>query len=576
MIVKPGIPENLKWFQDARFGMMIHFGVYSLLGRGEWVMYSGHIPREDYEALSRRFDPFRFDADEWVDFAIGSGCRYITFTAKHHDGFCMWDSAFTDYKITNTPFGRDLMGELIGACHRRELPIIVYYSQPDWHHKNYVNIPGAFKDLAEPPPDQQPDWPKYRQYLFDQVEEICTKYGRIDGIFFDGSHKSEETWGGRELYALIKRYQPDAVVNDRARCGDMYTPERAAVEIIDRRLAGKYLLDICTSVTLEGWGYVTYSDLTTVDRHIEQMVKAARIGCNYALNIGPSPDGALPARSQTVFRQIGRWMERHAEGYRGTRPHYPKMPEDRYVMLGREDWLYLFCLKWPDTNSITIPGLRTTCRRVTLLSVNEPVSFRREGDDLILSDLPLSAPDSLVQCFRIELDAEPDLDEKAPIPEKRIVVKLSDERETVLTPQTASMEGFGVKGKVLEAAARTVGEMSDSAAEEGKTLEKCFIVGWMTPDQHAVWHVEAARETVCRLRLEFLSDSDYPDTEATIRVNGQPVTFAVPEKKAGGIVPVEVGSFTFKAGLNTVDLNASKPKWGYLFPPVGGLVLSKI
>ena len=160
MIVKRDLDADQQWFPAARFGMFIHFGLYALLGRGEWVMYNEDIPREEYSKLAERFNPHRFDAAAWVAAAQRCGCRYITVTAKHHDGFCLFDSALTDYKITNTPFKRDLIGELVTACRQAGMRVCLYYSQPDWHHKNFVHRPQAFKDLQYARPDDRPDWPE--------------------------------------------------------------------------------------------------------------------------------------------------------------------------------------------------------------------------------------------------------------------------------------------------------------------------------------------------------------------------------------------------------------------------------
>jgi len=241
---------RLRWFGEARFGMFVHFGIYSQIGHGEWVMLREGIARREYEKLARSFNPRKFDADRWVDLAAQAGARYITFTAKHHDGFCMFDSQLTDFKITNTPFGRDLLRELVDACHRRGMRIVVYYSQPDWRHRSYVHRPGAFKDLQTIPPDQEPDWPTYQAYMEGQVRELVTNYGRIDGIWFDGFHCSEKQWRGRRLYRLIKQHQPCAVVNDRARYGDFFTPERSLPDDLSDSL-----FEACESVQADGWGY---------------------------------------------------------------------------------------------------------------------------------------------------------------------------------------------------------------------------------------------------------------------------------------------------------------------------------
>jgi alpha-L-fucosidase len=202
----PANTEHIKWWTEARFGMFVHFGLYALLQRGEWVMYHEKVPRAEYEKLLHRFNPAASDANAWVGLARDAGATYITVTAKHHDGFCLFDSALTEFKITNTPFGRDLIGELVQACHRDGMRIVFYYSQPDWHHPSFVNRKGAFKEWQDPRPEDAPDWPAYQKYLEGQVRELCTNYGRIDGIWWDGSHRSEDRRPGtRRAEQTVRR-----------------------------------------------------------------------------------------------------------------------------------------------------------------------------------------------------------------------------------------------------------------------------------------------------------------------------------------------------------------------------------
>lgn len=573
MIVKPGIPKELQWFQDARFGMFVHFGIYALLGRGEWVMYHEHIRKEEYEKLVPQFNPNCFDAEDWVMTAKNAGCKYINFTSKHHDGFCMFDSEYTDYKITNTPYGKDLMRELVDACHKHDMRIIIYYSQPDWHHINYVHHAGAYKDLDYTPEGQQPDWPKFKQYIYNQVEEICTKYGRIDGIFFDGSHKSEEEWGGKAIYDMIKRHQPHAVVNDRARCGDMFTPERAAVENIDRTLANKYLLEICTSVTGWTWGYVPESDRYTVSYHLEQMVKAARIGCNYLLNVGPKPDGTIPEYCKEVYRHIGRWMEKHGEGYIGTKPLYPFMDEDSYVMLYKRNVVYLFCLKWPMMDKLEIPYLSNECRSVKLMSTGEEIPFFKQDDSLFIKGIPLCPPDGLLQAFRIELEGEVKIVEKKPEP--IVIPEVLVQDETILNGENMHVYGYGVKGAVLKAVNETIEEMADGDAPKGKPLTETCISGWMTPDQHAAWKLHAETEGKYVISLVLLIDRDYEDAQFELLINKNSVYLPVPKPGQEPTTVVEVGDFMISKGENKIDISAPKLLWGYACPPIVRIVLKK-
>ncbi|MBC7287345.1 MAG: alpha-L-fucosidase, partial [Armatimonadetes bacterium] len=187
--------EALQWFKQARFGMFIHWGIYSILGRGEWVMHNEKIPVEEYEKLQQQFNPTRFNADEWVLLAKQAGMRYMTFTSKHHDGFCMFNSALTRYSSWYAPCRRDFVKELTDACHRHGVPIFYYYSLLDWHH-----------------PDYKKDLPAYVRYAHGQIRELCTNYGKIAGIWFDGGWEHPaEAWQSKELIDLIRSLQPWAL-----------------------------------------------------------------------------------------------------------------------------------------------------------------------------------------------------------------------------------------------------------------------------------------------------------------------------------------------------------------------------
>ncbi len=201
----------LKWFEEAKFGLFIHWGIYSLIGRGEWVMHNEKIPVEEYEKLQPQFNPTEFDAEKWVQLAQAAGMKYITITSKHHDGFCMFDSKLTDYTSMHSPAQRDFIGELTRACQKHGMKISYYYSLLDWHH-----------------PDYKTNLPAYIEYAKGQLRELCTNYGKIDGIWFDGGweHSAEE-WHSKEIIDMIRELQPGIVINNRARYdGDFDTPEQ--------------------------------------------------------------------------------------------------------------------------------------------------------------------------------------------------------------------------------------------------------------------------------------------------------------------------------------------------------------
>ncbi len=588
MIVQKEIKEELRWFYEARFGMFVHFGLYAMIGRGEWVMYHENIPKSEYVRLAGSFNPSHFNADEWVQLAEDAGAKYITVTAKHHDGFCLFDSALTDYKITNTPFGRDLIGELISACHRRGMRIILYYSQPDWNHPNYVNNRGAFKDLPCPPEDDRPDWPAYVSYYMGQVEELCTKYGKIDGIWFDGSHKTVEEWKGREIYALIKKHQPHAVVNERARYGDFFTPERSLPD----DLTG-YMFEACESVSPVAWGYRADSSSYSVPHLVKSLVKMTVAGGNYLLNVGPAPDGTIPEKQAEVMRGIGMWMKVNGDAVYGTDPLMLERPKvkirrNKYVRVegcdtkdgkGKEGIMvlkpetavvdfaalkglcgytikkqniYFHCFEWPESDRLIIPGILTAAKSVRLLGGGEPadkagpgaairntgsnkcddlsIKFRQDEAGIELLDLPCMPPDALVKVFEISFDQRPEVREREKVEKPVDTTTVKTDEITVLKAEAAPFEGYGVKGTKLSlsAAAQQAGTQI-SASQAGLSQvamqpAKC-ISGWWVPEQKALWRVDCKKEGLYDIYIS--AGAPESDSGAVIRIEASGQVFTV-------------------------------------------------
>jgi len=559
MIVHPGVPENLRWFDESRFGMFVHFGLYALLGRGEWVMYHENISRPEYRKLMTVFNPEKFSADEWVGLAKEAGARYITVTAKHHDGFCLFDSSLTDYKITNTPFGRDLIGELVDACHRADMRIMFYYSQPDWYHPNYVHNPGAFKDLPHPPPTDKPDWEKYVRYFHGQVRELCTNYGRIDGIWFDGSHKTVEEWRGKELYDMIKELQPDAVVNDRARWGDFFTPERSLPD----DLTG-YMFEACESISPTAWGYQDDMPAHTVPQLVKSLVRMAAAGGNYLLNVGPKPDGTIDDEQASVMREIGKWLTKNGEAIYGTHAG-PKFDDANIRVTRKGATLYLHLLEWPARNRIPMPNvIAEGVKEATLLCNGASLEVVETENGAELRGLPTMPPDPLVNVIRVEFFRLPEkfsfrAEEPAVVAPAPIIV--SAHFPTHLTPETAQLEGLGVKGAKLRVRRN----------EAGKT----FISGWMVPDHAAHWDVNVEKKGRYRIAAAVGSPETHSGAVVKVIAGGAESTFTAPATTSlDTVTTVEAGTVELPAGPTRITLRPEKLKWGYLSPDIAEVVLT--
>ncbi|NLO37804.1 MAG: alpha-L-fucosidase [Clostridiaceae bacterium] len=582
MIVPKGIRDELRWFYEARFGMFVHFGLYSLLGRGEWAMYHEEIPRGTYSRLMDDFNPHLFDADAWVQLARDAGARYITATAKHHDGFCLFDSALTDFKITNTPFKRDLIGELVRACQKHGMRIILYYSQPDWHHPNYVHCPGAFKDLTHPPETDRPDWPAYQRYYIGQVEELCRNYGSIDGIWFDGSHKSVDAWQGKAVYALIKRYQPHAVVNDRARYGDFFTPERTLPE----DLTG-YLFESCESVSPVAWGYRRNSPSYTTPHLVRSLVKMAAAGGNYLLNVGPQPDGRIPDRQAQVMREIGAWLRVNGQAVYQTDPVRLPAPRIRkrtagasatepfVALAGRTgvtrggNTIYFHCLEWPEIDRFIIPGIQSAVRQVRLLGSDQVIRFEQSDLGVELFDLPATPPNAQVQVFALLCDLAPGVTEDASVGQEAepAVIELNARGSTTLPAHLAIQDGRAVKGSRL-------------VVEQDNERQTTVLSGWMVPEQEAHWILMCPEDGDWQVSVYGSCPVSSEEAVVRITVQGQALSAALPDpqaaQNAGSPYPkVIAGTVRLAAGRAVLTLHPEKLVWGYVLGKIEKVQLDR-
>lgn len=325
--------DRLDWWRDARFGLFIHWGLYAVpagewgndTGHGEWIRTSARIPRAEYDELLGRFNPTRYDPDEWCRLAKAAGMKYIVITSKHHDGFALYDSAVSDYDVMATPYGRDILKQLQGACDRHGLRLCFYHSILDWHHPDY-----SPQISWEPDRNPRPNFGAYTEYLRAQVAELLTGYGPIGVMWFDGEW--EGTWTtpmGNSLYELCRSLQPSVIVNDRVskgrrehsglissgNAGDYATPEQN----VPPSTPGERV-DWETCMTMnDHWGWNKHDENWKSSQElIRTLVDIASKGGNYLLNVGPTEAGEFPPESVERLVEIGRWMEHHGESIYGT------------------------------------------------------------------------------------------------------------------------------------------------------------------------------------------------------------------------------------------------------------------
>ncbi|HEY3398439.1 MAG TPA: alpha-L-fucosidase [Armatimonadota bacterium] len=383
--------DRLAWLREARLGMFVHWGLYSLLGRGEWVMNRERIPIPEYEKLADQFTGENFDAGALADLAVTLGARYMIFTTKHHEGFCLFNSQLTDYTSVKQAAKRDFVAEIIAACRERGLKIALYCTLNDWHHQ-----PDAVDALEDPAAHEQ-----FLAYVHGQIRELMSNYGHIDTMWYDGWWPFDaEGWGAEEMNDMVRELQPHILFNNRnCLAGDFATPEQHMTAVPGRVWEANLTLN-------DSWGYNPWDqNFKTVRQVLQLLLQAAREGGNLVLNVGPRGDGSIPERYYEVFGQIGDLIRANQEAFFGTDP-------SQMDWIGQGNWTvrgntaYLHALRWPGTE-LTVAGLQCQAQSARYLATGEPVAFRQVEDKLTLSGLPAAPPDELDTVFAIEMDGPP-------------------------------------------------------------------------------------------------------------------------------------------------------------------------
>ena len=387
------IEASAEWFKEARFGMFIHWGIYSIPARGEWVMYHERIPAEEYAPLAQRFKPEKFDADEWVALAKEAGMKYMVLTTRHHDGFCLFDSQVSDFTSVKTAAKRDLVAGYIDACRRAGMKIGFYYSLLDWRWPAYFAGPH----------DDPEGWAEFLAYVHAQVRELCTRYGKIDLLWYDGAWPyAAEAWQSAELNAMVRELQSGILINNRSRLPeDFDTPEQQIAPSEPSRL-----WECCMTMN-DHWGYtVADHNWKSTKQLIHNLVRCASGAGNYLLNVGPKPDGTIPLASVECLKEIGAWMEVNGESIYGSE-RCPFRGGAVGLATAKGSRVYLHVLYWPG-EEISIGGIKNRVECAYLLATGEKVGVLQKSDRLFLRGLPEDAPDRYDTVIVMELEGKPE------------------------------------------------------------------------------------------------------------------------------------------------------------------------
>jgi len=386
--------ENLQareWFQDARFGMFIHWGVYSILGDGEWVMHNQNILKSDYEKLPQFFNPTGFDPKEWATLAKKAGMKYIVFTSKHHDGFAMFHSKVSDYNIVDrTPYGKDVAKALADECRAQGLKLFFYYSQLDWHHPDYFPRGATGNHTGRP---QHGDWHAYLDYMDAQLTELLTNYGEIGGIWFDGWwDKRDADWRLEKTYKLIHDLQPQCLIGSNHHQAPMPgedfqmfekdLPGQNKTGFSGEAEIGDLPLETCETMN-NSWGFnLTDSRYKSAKELVRLLVQAAGHNANFLLNVGPMPNGKIQPEFVERLEQIGEWISRYGETIYGTRGG-PYSPGHWGVSTSKENTIYLHLLD-ESLNTVHLPTLDKKIRKVYFFDDNAKVAYQNNAFGLEL------------------------------------------------------------------------------------------------------------------------------------------------------------------------------------------------
>jgi alpha-L-fucosidase len=358
---------NLKareWFQDAKFGLFVHWGVYSVLGKGEWVMNNDKMTASDYQTLPARFNPVNFNAAEWVATVKNAGQKYITITSKHHDGFAMWGTKQNKWNIVDaTPYGKDPLQALAAECRNQGVKLFFYHSHLDWTHPDYFPRGGTGQASGRA---QSGDFNRYLDFMDAQLTELLTNYGEIGGIWFDGIwDRKDADWRLRKTYDLIHKLQPQALIGNNHHLApfegedfqmfEKDLPGQNAAGFSGEAKIGKLPLETCDTIGV-AWGYnPNEKKLKSTKQLLHTLIRAAGSNANFLLNVGPKPDGTIQDEFSARLKEIGTWLGTYGESIYGTRGG-PVGPRPWGVTTAKANRVYVHLLDWPD-RWLAIPSL---------------------------------------------------------------------------------------------------------------------------------------------------------------------------------------------------------------------------
>jgi alpha-L-fucosidase len=512
---------RMKWFREARFGMFIHWGVYSVPAGewqdkkhyGEWFLEETKMPVSQYEKFAKEFNPVKFDAKEWVRIAKDAGMKYMVITSKHHDGFGMFRSELTDWCIKSTPFQRDPLKELADACKDAGITFCFYHSIMDWHHSDW-GTRRKHNDVATGTPNMD----RYTEFMKGQLKELLTKYGPIGIVWFDGEWESPWTHDrGVDLYNYCRSLQPNTIVNNRVGkgragmsgmdkdkgVGDYGTPEQ---EIPATGFGEGVDWESC--MTMNGhWGYnKNDQNWKSTETLVRNLINCASKGGNYLLNVGPTSEGLIPGPSVDRLAEMGKWIKVNGESIYATKASpFKRLSWGKCTQVpfdaaqGRPGKLYLHVFNWPADGKLVVPGLKNKVNNAYLLADSSKAKLATSAEEgNVVVSVGEKALDSIATVVVLEIEGAPDVGSQS----------LAQETDGSITLKAADAEIHGHAGI----------EHSDG---------KDNIGFWVNKDDFVTWKFKVTKPGKFDVELETACKAGSEGSEYTVSVGSESVKDAV-------------------------------------------------
>lgn len=533
--------ERLEWFKNDKFGLFIHWGPYSVIGRHEWARHRFQIPQAEYDTYARQFNPVNFNAEEWVKIAKNAGTRYIVITSKHHDGFAIWRSKASDYDMEITPYAGDPLKDLAAAAKKENMRLGFYHSIMDWHHPLYR----PKRTWESKTPEAGGDKGRYVDFMKDQIRELLTGYGDVAMMWFDGEweHTLRDLKRDDEVYDFIRSLQPNTLINDRlyerkpGNKADFGTPEQFVPSTGVTDPSGKPVLwESCVTINTDSWGYNKYETDFKTDRDlIRMLVEVVSKGGNLLLNVGPTPDGRIQPEFQTRLAAMGRWLKTNGEAIYGT----TASPFARLPFFGRatvkNNELFLHVFGWPKNRVLRVPGLKNPVFSARLLGSDAPISFKKDNDEVTIQ-LPESAPHDIASVIALKLDSTPVVVESPIRPDRR----------------TGILE-LGVESSEIET-------RFEQRAKKENALGHVFLTRWTRNDDVPTWNLAVPGAGRYRVAISY-GKTARPNQDAgefTITVGAQKLSGKI-ENTGGDWVfkSFNAGELALTAGTHTLKVSTN-------------------